>query len=195
MLLAAGCLTSFTDENTEPDVLDLSVSENMAVPAVPQKAKAYVRSAMDQVRRHLTKGGMSVTSTREGEVLEITVPCSELFAPSSTELKPAAATLLKPLGIIVRDPGRYKLLITVHTDDTGDDQYADSITAERANALDDFLWTLAGETDTNTIPYGLGRDEPLGPNNSIPSRAANRRVEFIVVPDKDMLRAAGVKIK
>ncbi len=178
-----------------PDNLDMSVSENMAVPAVPQKAHNYVASAMDQLRRYFVKDGYAAELTRNGEVLRVTVPCEKLFAPGAVALKQSAGGVLKPFATVVREPGRYKMLVAVHTDDTGDEAYSDSISAARANAIDDYLWQLADQKETNVIPYGLAHDEPLQPDNSLANRAINRRVEFIVIPDVEMLRAAGVKVK
>lgn len=179
----------------EVDNLDLSVDENIAMPQVPPKARAYVKSAMDQLRRYFLKYEFAVAPVRDAEVLQVTIPCSRLFGANSTELKPSAAAVLKPFGIVVLEPDKYKVLVTVHTDDTGDDMYADSITAARANAIDDYLWQLADGRDTNVIPYGIARDDLLQPNTSITNRAANRRVELYIIPDKGMLRAAGVKVK
>lgn len=177
------------------DPLELSVDENIATPEVPRKAKAYVTTAIDQLRRHFVKGGYTVEVLRDGEVLEITLPCSDLFGAGSVELKPKAADLLQPFRTVVREPSRYKILVAVHTDDTGDEQYTDSISAARANAIDDCLWQLAGENDTNVIPYGIGKDEPRVSNATRAGRAANRRVEFFIVPDTGLLEMAGIRPK
>lgn len=177
----------------DPDVLDMSLDENINYPEVPKKAKAYVCSAMDQIKRMLIKNGIDARLSREGEVVEFSIPCSSLFATGSLELKPGADKLLQPLGPIVREPGRYKVLVAVHTDDTGDSVYADSISAARANAIDDYYWTIAGQNETNLIPYGIGKDEPLQPNTTILGRNANRRVEFFIIPDQELLIQAGVK--
>lgn len=193
ILAIALIITTISADDTPVDNLDLSVAENMATPVVPPKAKSYVKGAMDQLRRYFVKDGYNVQSLRDGEVLQITIPCSDLFGACAVELKPSAAAVLKPFATVVREPEKYKLLVSVHTDDTGDIMYADSITAMRANAIDDYLWQLASERETNVIPYGIGRDEPLRPNTSILDRAANRRVEFIIIPEVGMLRLAGVK--
>ncbi len=179
----------------EPDALDLSIAENLERPAVPSKAKVYVRTAMDQLRRSLIKQGYTVQAIRDGEVLEVTIPCDKLFAACSTELKPSGADLLHGLGTLAAERSKYKLLIAAHTDDTGDEVYADSITAARANAVDDMLWQLSGQQDTNTVPYGLGRDEPLTSNTSRADREANRRIEVYIVPDRGLLEMAGVRRK
>lgn len=179
----------------EVDVLDLRLDENIATPEVPKKAKQYVHTVMDNLRRHLNKNGMNAVSSRDGEVLEITIPASELFAPGSLELKASAKNKLQPLGVVLREPQKFKVLLAVHTDDTGDSQYADSISAERANAIDDCFWEMAGQKDTNVIPYGIGKDEPVDANTSRNGRAKNRRVEIFIVPDKGLLELAGVKFK
>lgn len=193
--IVATPLSAASPETAEPDALEMSVDENHATPEVPKKAKTYVVTAMDQLRRHLVKNGMTIEPLRDGEVLEITIPCSVLFASGSLELKKAGAEFLRPLGMVAREPNRYKMLVTVHTDDTGDDAYADSISAARANAIDDYLWQLAGEKETNVIPYGIGKDEPRLPNTSRTNREANRRAEIFIVPDDGLLEMAGVKRK
>lgn len=195
ILMYACAAHAATPDGETPDVLDMRLDENLATPEVPRKAQAYVTTAIDQLRRHIAKGGLSVKPMRNGEVLEIVIPCATLFAPGSLEVKPSAPRTLAPLTTVVREPRKYKVLVAVHSDDTGDTQYADSITAARANSIDDCLWQLANEKDTNVIPYGIGKDEPLGPNTSRNSREANRRVEIYIVPDRGLLELAGVKFK
>ena len=77
------------------DVLEMSIDDNIATPEVPRKAKQYVAAAMDQLRRHMIKNKYTVESLRDGEVIEITIPCAELFAPGEVELKANAAELLR----------------------------------------------------------------------------------------------------
>lgn len=177
------------------DALELSVDDNMATPAVPKKAQTYVRAAMDQLRRHLAKDYKNIELLRDGEVIEITIPCADIFTTSTDSLRRQATERLRPLAIVVKDPRKYKVLVTVHSDDTGDEQWADSLTAARANAIDDALWTLAGEIDTNVIPYGIGKDEPRTDNRSMINRAANRRIEIFIIPDWGLLEMAGIKRK
>lgn len=195
ILLPAAAALNAAEPDEPRDVLDMSIDENIATPEVPRKAKTYVTTAMDQLRRHFVKNNMSVETLREGEVLEITIPCADLFAAGAVEPKAGAMEVLRPLGLVVRDPAKYKVLVAVHTDDTGDEQYADSISGARANAVDDCLWMLAGEKDTNVVPYGIGKDEPRLPNTSRSNRAQNRRVEIFIVPDDGLLEMAGVKRK
>ena len=193
MLLGFGGNCVYAEEQ-EVDVLELRLDENIATPAVPKKAKQYVVATMDNLRRHLNKNGFNAKSMRQGEVLKIVIQASDRFSPCSVELKPSVKDKFRSLGVVTREPSNYKLIVAVHTDDTGDSVYADSISAARANAIDDILWEMAGEIDTNVIPYGIGKDEPIDKNTSRQGRAVNRRVEMYIVPDKGLLRLAGVKI-
>lgn len=192
--IAALCLPSAVKAEAE-EALDMTLAQNLQTPEVPKRAEQYVRIHMDQMRRNLAKNGLEGKLLREGEVIRITVPCGDLFGINSVELKPGAAEVLRKFGIVVNDPLKYKLLVAVHTDDTGDEQYADSISAARANAIDDGLWQIAGEKETNVIPYGIGKDDPLVKNNSMANRAQNRRVEFFIVPENGLIEMAGVKTK
>lgn len=144
---------------------------------------------MASLRRELSKGGMTVTSLRDGEVMMVTVAADKLFAPNSPELKPSASAILDKFADIVKDPDDYKILVAVHTDDTGDDIYADNITGDRANAIDTYMTALSGRDTINLIPYGLGRDEPLVDNNSIKARRTNRRIEIYIVPGETLAKA------
>lgn len=194
IMVVAGSLRSFGIDD-DPDVLDLNLDDNIATPAVPSKAKPYVRQAMDQLRRMLIKNKLAAVASRDGEVVELSIPCDELFSPMSTELKASAFNILRPVATIAREPLKYKILVAVHTDDTGDAQYADSISAARANAIDDAIWQLVDEHETSVIPYGIGKDEPIGPNTSRKSRAANRRAEIFIVPEWGLIQMSGVKKK
>ena len=169
--------------------VDMSLSDNINVPAVGKRSKEKVRSRMASLRRELSKGGMTVTSLRDGEVMMVTVAADKLFAPNSPELKPSASAILDKFADIVKDPDDYKILVAVHTDDTGDDIYADNITCDRANAIDTYMTALSGRDTINLIPYGLGRDEPLVDNNSIKSRRTNRRIEIYIVPGETLTKA------
>lgn len=180
---------------TEVDVLDLSLDDNLASPDVPRKAQNAIRGYMDQLRRKYDTAGLAATSLRDGEVIMVTMPVSTFFAPMATDLKQGARAKLGFLEPIVREPAKYKVLVAVHTDNTGDDLYADSISGARANAIDDALWLMAGERETNVIPYGMGSESPVNNNATRKGREKNRRVEFYIVPDKGLLQMAGVKIK
>jgi len=160
----------------------LSLEANINTPAITSKRHSAAVEKASELAVSLRRQGLRTTTVRNGEVVMASLPCDTLFAANATQPKPEALKRLRPLLDIVNQPARYKLLVAVHTDDTGDDTYSDAISEARANAIDDLLWQLAGRDDTNVVIYGLGKDEPLNDNSTRELRRANRRVELYIVP-------------
>lgn len=135
------------------------------------------------------KSGCSVEALRNKEVLLVTIPASKLFAPNSIELLPEAGELLSPFRRYLKDPDMYRVLLVMHTDNTGDDLYRTNITSYRADAV--FDWFVNSGADTRYLfPYAVGDDMPLHNNTSFADRAANRRLEIYLVPGQKMIEQA-----
>ncbi len=81
----------------------------------------------------------------------------------------------------------YKVVVAVHSDNTGDEMYADRLTSDRANAIDEYYFHASGDKETGIIPYGLGSDEPVAPNSGRANREKNRRVEIYFVPTAELI--------
>lgn len=180
-------LLPFSVTSAEPfDPFSANIEENIATPGVNPKAHGIVADAMSALTRMLRQAGYNAVGVRNGEVTMVTVAASDLFAPNSTALKSAAASRLSALIPYVRHTDRYKVIIAVHSDDTGDDTYAENITGDRANAVDDYFASHMGG-NSQIIPYGLGYDEPVAPNTGVSNRARNRRVEIYFVPTQEYI--------
>lgn len=83
----------------------------------------------------------------------------------------------------------YRVMIVMHTDNTGSGAYRDRITEERANAV--FDWFEESGVDTRYLfSYAMGDDMPVYPNDSMENREKNRRLEIYLVPGKKMLEQA-----
>ncbi|MDE6206863.1 MAG: OmpA family protein [Muribaculaceae bacterium] len=176
---AAGSADSF-------DPYTANIEENIATPSVPAKAHDAVAETMSALTRSLRKAGYTVEGVRGGEVTMVTIPVSALFQPNSTALKDNGYAKLQPLVAYVSQTGKYKTILAVHADDTGDETYAEELTTDRANAIDGyFADKLGGESPI--IPYGLGFDEPVAPNTGVKNREKNRRIEFYFVPTAEYI--------
>lgn len=161
---------------------DLSLEDNINLPNIPAKKINFVKEEVSRLRQHFDKAGFATGRIRQGTALLVTIPCSDLFNSNSTQLSERGKNILRNFDLLEDVCDKYKMLIAVHTDDTGEIGYAESITAERANAINDFLDHDSSIKDMIIIPYGLGRDEPLGPNDSIKNRGRNRRAEIYIIP-------------
>jgi len=169
------------------DPFTAGIEENIKTPAVPEKLNERVAAAMTKLQNTLANAGYKVEKVRDGEVVMVTIEASKLFGANSTELREKASSVLMPLVPYVRRTDNYKVVLAVHSDDTGDVRYADSLTADRASAIDGFITSKTGGGESGIIPYGLGFDEPVAPNSGIRNRAANRRVEFYFIPTAEFI--------
>ena len=192
--LAAGLLLSspLSAAANDDDPYSVNIEQNLATPAVNAKHSAVVANAMGLLTRTLRQAGFETQGVRKGEVTMVTIPCRDLFGPNSIEIKAKGKQLLSKLVPYIKRSDKYKVVMAVHADDTGDAIYAERITSDRANAIDEyFASALGGESPV--IPYGLGNDEPVAPNTGVANREKNRRVEIYFVPTKDFIDNARKK--
>lgn len=140
-------------------------------------------------REYNSKNNCTVETYRNKEVLLVTIPAGSLFAPNDTKLRSDAGALLAPLKRYLKDPDMYRVLMVMHTDNTGSDAYRDHLTEERSRAVAD--WFAEQGSDTSYLfPYAFGDEMPLVENNSMSNRERNRRLEVYLVPGKKMLEQA-----
>lgn len=171
-------------------ISELSLAENIATPIVPKKASLQIKQHMVQIKDKLATHYKDVEMMRNDDVIMVTIPCSDLFAPNGTELKESGKKYLRPFISMVKLPTMYKLLVAVYSDDTGEPEYRDMLTEHRADAIDEFFIAESGTDADGVIPYGMGSDDPLFLNDSMSHRSANRRVEIIIVPEAQMIDTA-----
>lgn len=133
--------------------------------------------------------GCDVEFYRNKEVLLITIPAHLLFAPNETELQEKAGDYLSPIRRYLKDQDMYRVLLVMHTDNTGSEEYRDQVTLERVNSVYD--WFESTGSNTNYLfSYALADEMPLKPNDSMENRQANRRLEIYLVPGEKMVEQA-----
>lgn len=134
-------------------------------------------------------GECTVEAYRNKEVLLITIPAHLLFDPNETELKPGAQDYLVPIKRYLKDPDMFRVLLVMHTDNTGSEDYRELITVERVNSVFDWFED-SGVNTSYLFSYALGDGMPLKTNNSMENRDKNRRLEIYLVPGKKMVEQA-----
>ena len=75
----------------------------------------------------------------------------------------------------------HKLKIIGHTDNTGDPNYNQKLSKERAQSVATFFIYHGFKRD-DLVVLGRGATQPFLPNTSIKNRANNRRVSIIIIP-------------
>lgn len=133
--------------------------------------------------------GCSVEALRNKEVLLVTIPASKLFGPNEITLLPTAGEYLAPFRRYLKDGDMYRVVIVMHTDNTGSEAYREEITNARADSV--FNWFEKSGSDTRYLfPYALSDSMPIHSNASFDDRAANRRLEIYLIPGTKMIEQA-----
>lgn len=158
-------------------------------PVIPGKQLPIVMADIKSTYELLINQGFNVEMCRDDQVILVTIQLDRLFGPNKTTLLDSAPQLLQPFSRFTRHYGDYKLLLTVHSDDTGSPAYRQWICEQRVIALYDFF-DSHGATPAMVYGYPMAVEMPLTDNNSIAKRALNRRLEIYIVPGPNMISKA-----
>lgn len=176
-------------DKSDVDIMELSLDDNILLPQVPEKQHEIMVNHMNALAKKLAKRKKErVETMRDGEVVVTTIRTDLLFAPNDTALNYRAQEFLQPYVDLLNQRGMYKILIVVHTDNTGSENYTDNLSVARVNAVYD--WMNARTESDRLVSYGMGATDPLKPNNSYADRSANRRLEIYIIPDNLALEMA-----
>jgi outer membrane protein OmpA-like peptidoglycan-associated protein len=100
------------------------------------------------------------------------------FDFSSSEIKPESEAVLKQIaGILQRNP-TWKLNVSGHTDNVGDQAYNLGLSQRRAAAVKDALVSRYKVSPDRLATTGFGSSHPIESNGTFEGRARNRRVEL-----------------
>ena len=100
------------------------------------------------------------------------------FDFNSSVIKPQSESVLKEIaGILQKNPD-WKLSVSGHTDNIGDDAANLTLSQQRAAAVKDALVTRYRIAPDRLATSGHGASEPIATNSTMIGRAKNRRVEL-----------------
>ena len=171
------------------DIYELSLDENLLLPEIKNEKHAdKIQEFQYDMAVAFKKSNYDVEIMRDDEVIVITIPASQLFDPNDTVLNKLGEEQLKPFLRMLNNPGFYKLLLVMHSDNTGSSEYTLNLTRQRVNAI--FDWFEENGSVDYVVPYALGETDPIVDNNSVESRKTNRRLEIFLIPEQTMLQQA-----
>lgn len=197
LLTLIDCAISAADKYTDPYkgydealFMDMDLEQNVMTPAIGSGEHSAVSHYMKRLGTQLSRKGYTVDLTRNDEVIIVTIPSDNLFQPNDTLLSPSAPAQLAPIvDQISGDPAWMKVVYAVHTDNTGSETYNQNLSHARNNSIYDWLLPQVND-QLIVIPYEMGDTDPIEPNDSRRGRAANRRVEFFLIPGPKMISQA-----
>jgi outer membrane protein OmpA-like peptidoglycan-associated protein len=102
------------------------------------------------------------------------------FESNSAKVRIESYPELNNLEKFLRTNPSYKVKISGHSDNVGDDNYNKQLSFERANAIVEFLKRKKIDKDRLSC-LGLGEDHPIATNTTEEGRRMNRRVEIEIV--------------
>ena len=172
-------------DSTE-DPAELTFEQNLALPEIPRKRQAAVANYMGDEARKLVRKGYNVATERKGEVIVVTLPVADVFEPNDSVITSMGRQKLEPLMSYLRIQNGFKMLLAIHTDNTGSPAYRRNLSIKRIEALEKFVAATA-TFPNQAVGYIMEDQEPLKPNDSRKHRERNRRIEIFIVPDQELL--------
>ena len=107
------------------------------------------------------------------------------FDVDKDQVKPESLPLLQEVAaILLAHPELEKIEIQGHTDDQGDEKYNLDLSQRRVESVRNLL--IVQGVDTSRLEArGYGESKPIAEGQSDEARAANRRVQFVIIKAKD----------
>ena len=125
--------------------MDMDLDQNIETPKLQDAERKAVKKHMSRMANELAHARYVVDLDRDGEVVVVTIPTDDLFLPNDTLLSPKAEVKLKPLLKYLSDPGLFKVVYTIHTDDTGSPDYLFDLSQQRVNSVYDWMLDFIDE--------------------------------------------------
>jgi outer membrane protein OmpA-like peptidoglycan-associated protein len=136
----------------------------------------------EEMRARLLAQLNQVLQTRDtARGLVVSMP-DVLFDFNKYTLKPEARERLARISGIVLAYPDLKLQVEGYTDSIGSDEYNQTLSDKRAEAVRDYIVT-SGVSMNSVVARGMGKADPVADNSTPAGRQLNRRVEMIVSGD------------
>lgn len=127
--------------------------------------------------------------TRVGEGINVTFDSGVLFQHDSENLSGESQNQLNKLTeILNKYPDTY-ILVEGHTDASGSSSYNKKLSKRRAEAVREYLENHAIENSRVRTQW-YGEDQPKFDNSTAENMAKNRRVEFAIYANDEMIEKA-----
>ena len=125
--------------------------------------------------------GTGVTVTRMGDNITLNMPSNITFALNSADLNAQFFNALEGVSMVLKEYDKTVIEVAGHTDSSGSDQYNQSLSERRAQAVAGYLGSHGVKTQ-RLITIGAGETHPVASNDTEQGRSQNRRVELTIVP-------------
>ncbi|QCZ95076.1 OmpA family protein [Salinimonas iocasae] len=139
----------------------------------------YMDRQEEELRKELSDTGVQVV--RDGDNLNLIMPGDITFATDSAAINSQFNPVLNDVAKVINEYEKTVLMIRGHTDDTGSEQYNQSLSERRAMSVKNLL-TSFNVNPKRITTVGMGEYQPKVANTSASNRQQNRRVELQIQP-------------
>lgn len=160
-------------------LLSLATLQSTVACRTPKNQKAYMKKTYKRLKRNLKDAQVSKLQ----DTVKVLFPSNLMFAPSNAEIN---ATILPKMNRFAKALNRFSrtaVLINGHTDNTGEEDFNNQLSENRAISAKKALVNYS-VADNRINTWGLGQRHPIASNDTEEGKALNRRVEFIVLYKK-----------
>ena len=145
---------------------------------------------MDKQAKEIKETLPGAEVERVGEGIKVTMKENMVnFGFDSSDLTSAAKANLDKLAQVLKNNMDTNINIYGHTDSKGTDAYNLSLSERRAAAVKSYL-VAHGVSSSRMFTMGVGEKEPVASNDTDAGRAENRRVEFAITANEEMINDA-----
>lgn len=151
-------------------------------------AGGVIGNKMDKQAKDIKEALPGAEVERVGEGIKITLGENTVnFDFNASNLTSTAkANLDKLADVLVKNPDT-NINVYGHTDSKGSDEYNQSLSEKRANAVKSYL-VSKGIASSRLFAMGVGEKQPIATNDTDAGRAQNRRVEFAITANEEMIK-------
>ncbi|WP_316769594.1 OmpA family protein [Pedobacter frigiditerrae] len=162
--------------------------------AVGGTAGGFIGKRMDKQAAEIQNAIPNAEVIREGEGIIVKFDSGILFDFDKFALKDAAKTNIQSLATSLNQYPGTDIKVIGHTDSRGTEEYNMTLSQKRAAAVKAYA-VSQGVPSSRLITVGKGFAEPIGDNATDAGRAANRRVEIVIVANDQLKKEAAAQGK
>jgi outer membrane protein OmpA-like peptidoglycan-associated protein len=154
-----------------------------------------IGNKMDKQAREIKEAIPGAEVERVGEGIMLTLGENAVrFETNKATLSKTAKVNLAKLIPVLNNYKNTNIVIYGYTDSTGRVAYNQTLSAKRANSVKDYL--SANTIDNKRFETkGMGVNDPIASNETAEGRSKNRRVEFAIVANEEMIIEAKKEAK
>jgi OmpA-OmpF porin, OOP family len=181
-----GCPDSAPDSDGDgiPDLTDPCPTSKGAFGGCPDSDNDGIADNIDKCPNSSGSGSASGCPEVKQEVRERLAFATKAvqFESGKAVLKAVSYEILDEIASIMKSYPDYKLIVSGHTDNQGNDVQNMNLSSERAKTCVDYL-AFKGISASRMRSAGFGENRPIADNSNDYGRELNRRVEFEMSPE------------